>query len=181
MIIIIKPYNKCETKNFLEMSEREFDEWRCKAVDTNNNIHHEVINGRVRPYFDFEVDFEHEEDMRKNHYSCLKEAVGEIKRAYRRKGEVILLDSSGFSAEKQKWRVSGHFFFKGAGYYTNPKHIKKVVEGFTVKGFDLTIYYNNKSMRNAYCHKEGDTRILQRAQLENNKVIVMSEVEAVQT
>jgi hypothetical protein len=165
-MIKIKPYTKCETENFLEMSDREFDEWRNGAVDENRDIHHEIISGRVRPYFDFEVDFEHEEDMRKNHYSCLKEAEDEIKRAYRRKGEVILLDSSGFSEGKQKWRVSGRLFLKGAGYYTNPRHMKSLVKTFTAKGFDEGVYYNNKTMRNAYCHKEGDNRTLQRASLE---------------
>jgi hypothetical protein len=167
-------YTQCETDNFKEVPLNEFYEWACKQADKDQNTYHEVIRGeRFRPYFDFEVDFDAEEDMKKNHYACLREAEMEIIRAFRKRGEVLLLDSSGYSPSKDKWRVSGRFFLKGAGYFRKLKGLKKIVEKFNTKGFDAGVYYLGKTMRMAYCHKEGDKRVLQRATLDNKKVIII--------
>lgn len=177
MTITIKPYTKCRTENFVKFdSLKEFGEWRDERAESDENTYHEVITGRVRPYFDFEVDFESEDEFNKMRGGLLTAAQDEIRRAYRKKGEVLSLDSSGKT--KDKWRVSGRFFVRGAGYYANPKHMKSVAKGFRTKGFDTGVYHNDKTMRCAYCTKEGENRILQRAHIEDGQVRLLTELQA---
>lgn len=179
---MIKPYNECKAENYQEIPLAEFGEWRDKQADEDLNTHHEVIRGRVRPYFDYEVDFDCEDDMLKNHKACLEEAANEIQRAFRRKGELVWGDSSGFSESKQKWRISGRFFLRGAGYYRKPEHLKAIVEKFTVKGFDTGVYHTGKTMRNFYCRKEGgDKRLLVRAFFAKKTVLLLDQVQAAES
>lgn len=102
---------------------------------------HEAILGPCRPYFDFELDFDNEEEFKRRHVHHLSECIATLNAIYNKsKARIFTFDSSGWHAEKKMWRVSFHFNISNVGYYTSGFALLSTGKVPKSPGWDQGIY-----------------------------------------
>jgi hypothetical protein len=143
-----------EAKDYKKMEWDEFDKYLRKE----RPIHlHEVLQGRVLPYFDFDPKYGEEGEARMMEAPILTMAHNAVQKQYPG-GNVILGSSFGWSSKKNAWVCSARLIVRNAGYYNSPADIKPVAEKLAVQlpDFDLGVYHERKTMRGFFQVKECD-------------------------
>lgn len=160
----------------IEVALNEIDEYRKQHKHL-----YELLTGRVKPYFDFELEYDNENDYKLNHETKIVAAYNDVCKAFQKHQykRVLVFDASGYSHEKKLWKVSAHFIVNNAGCYSCGKAIQFLVDDFQTKGFDKSVYkVENKQQlfRIPYATKKSDpTRTLQVCMIDNNKLYQMDE------
>ena len=116
---------------------------------------HEVLDGPVKPYFDFDPVIKCEKgvmpsndvinEMRERLYDGVKRFIGT------NTCNILAFDASGWSdIHEEKYKVSMHFIINGMGFYESPMHFKQRIPKFIkeLPGYDDQVYDMTSAGRN---------------------------------
>ncbi len=119
--------------------------------------------GKIIPYYDFDRVFPSRSEMNDSRDSDLERCISSLKDVWGKDvmNTTSILDASGYSIKKDKWKVSFHFVVRGYGYFSSGK---EMIQGeYVPKVFDKLVYSKagkRQLFRPAFSSKEGENRKL---------------------